>query len=352
MPVLGSLGQLSGSALGMAAHSTPKNGAHSPPPYGMSMWFDVRISGTQGGKDDSLGAWAGCSGLGVDFHYLEHGFGGTYEGTKYLTTRMEYGKVTLERAMLPAHSQSLQRWLEEVAAQWMRPTSHQKPYTGRDVTIDLRSGPATGDKVRTWTLRNAIPVRWSGPTLMHDGAGLAMERLTLVHDGFLKEPPLAQSFIKLSCKDDHNNVTFPRNPENVTYEKLKLIDRLQLLEQQVIDPGAVSITMDDLLVTGAGNILSEIPKLWGWMEPPPAGGGRGKEQKDLKELALQVGSGNDALDKTVVLKGLTVRYSRFTDDGVPVSAWVTLVLQVQPWKSARPGAAGPQRNPLGKRGRP
>ncbi len=42
-----------------------------------------------------------------------------------------------------------------------------------------------GEAVATWTLRDVLPVKWSGPQLSVDSAKVATETLELAHHGFL-----------------------------------------------------------------------------------------------------------------------------------------------------------------------
>jgi phage tail-like protein len=43
---------------------------------------------------------------------------------------------------------------------------------------------ATGQRLRSYTLRNAWPIRWTGPTLTAKGGGdVAIEELVLAHEG-------------------------------------------------------------------------------------------------------------------------------------------------------------------------
>jgi phage tail-like protein len=42
-----------------------------------------------------------------------------------------------------------------------------------------------GTPVMTWSLRSVYPSKWSGPELDASTAGIAMETLQIVHEGFL-----------------------------------------------------------------------------------------------------------------------------------------------------------------------
>jgi phage tail-like protein len=41
-----------------------------------------------------------------------------------------------------------------------------------------------GQSVRRWNIRDAMPVRWTGPQFAADGCALAIEELEVCHGGF------------------------------------------------------------------------------------------------------------------------------------------------------------------------
>jgi len=56
----------------------------------------------------------------------------------------------------------------------------------KNITIFLR-GPQ-GRAVYKWNLRNAFPVRWTGPELRSDSTTVAIEALEIAHEGMTVVP--------------------------------------------------------------------------------------------------------------------------------------------------------------------
>jgi phage tail-like protein len=137
---------------------------------GMAMRFEVTID------DMPLGGWSRCQGLDVEFTYLPYREGGTNSHRPLLPDCVQYGEITLARAVNAQDSAQVMRWLSRKAQQFT-------PGTGVIKLFDAHQG-----EVASWSLRNVCPRRWSGPTLSSDlGAGIAIESLVLAHEGFLGE---------------------------------------------------------------------------------------------------------------------------------------------------------------------
>ena len=176
----------------------PGRGPAKAERYGLSMWFKVVVDQI-GGKKSNLGRWSSCSGLGVTFKTDELRQGGDYNGPLHLPGEINYGQIVLERAMDRADSAVLRSWLSRVATDWINAddaapgsgTPGRTGYQGATMAISLYSNleQKPGDEVAKWELRNVIPVAWSGPTLSAKGSEVALEKLTLVHRGFLDTSP-------------------------------------------------------------------------------------------------------------------------------------------------------------------
>jgi phage tail-like protein len=154
------------------------------PNYGLSMRFKVTLDGAR----SSLGDWSSCSGLAVTFNHESYDEGGTYEYQRLLPGRMSYSDVVLERAITGRSWEVVQAWLVEVRDSWVH--GDATTYQGGNATITL-FGPATDgvDKVLpvvSWTLRDVLPVSWTGPSLAARSNEVATERLVLRHQGFLE----------------------------------------------------------------------------------------------------------------------------------------------------------------------
>lgn len=145
---------------------------------GLAMRFQVSVIGL-GLK---LGDWSSCDGLKVDFKFEAVRAGGSYASTHVLPLTVSYTPVTLKRAVLRPYSDSVQKWLKTIAAQWQNAQGELDVRTV--VRIDLydvyQDIPAA-----TWFLQKAFPSSWSGPSMNAKSSEVAMETLVIEHDGFL-----------------------------------------------------------------------------------------------------------------------------------------------------------------------
>jgi phage tail-like protein len=82
------------------------------------------------------------------------------------------GDVTFKRGII----NSSDHWA------WINQVRTTGPLAKRDVTITLRD--ESGNAIQTWTLRGAMPLKYTGPTLAAKASGdVAMEELVLSAEG-------------------------------------------------------------------------------------------------------------------------------------------------------------------------
>jgi phage tail-like protein len=141
---------------------------------GLNNRFHVTISGID------LGGWGQCKGLEVDFKNDHVDQGGVYDYQKWTPGALNYSPITLRRAVNPADSAKVQQWLSSMVNSWVH--SAKVPDGGTAVITLFHSD---GTPVMTWSLRSVYPSKWSGPELDASTAGIAMETLQIVHEGFL-----------------------------------------------------------------------------------------------------------------------------------------------------------------------
>jgi phage tail-like protein len=164
------------AARGAAASSAFRN-------LGLAMRFTVTFS--NGGGIDRLGDWSSCKGLRVDFKTEPIKVGGDYGSEVKLPGQVTYSPVVLERAMEQGPSSDLQAWLGKLATSWANPDENgARPPAG---TVEIVLQDVQQGVVAAWSLHNAYPVSWSGPALDARQNAVAIETLTLEHEGFL--PP-------------------------------------------------------------------------------------------------------------------------------------------------------------------
>lgn len=142
-------------------------------PYG-AFNFLVTLGGAQGdGAEGSIiGGFSDVSGLGTDVSYSEYRNGNErFNTVRKIPNTHKPDDVTLKRGVVG--SEDLWQWLRGVRDGTADP---------RNVTIFLLD--EARNPVITWSLRNAQPKKWTGPTLAAKGGGeVAMEELSLVHEG-------------------------------------------------------------------------------------------------------------------------------------------------------------------------
>lgn len=142
-------------------------------PYGAFNYI-VALGGAQGdGSEGSvIGGFSDVSGLGVEVSYSEYRNGNEKVNTvRKIPNTHKVDDITLKRGLVG--SDDLFQWIKTVRDGTPDP---------RQVTITLMD--EARQAVATWTLFNAQPKKWTGPTLAAKGGGeVAMEELSLVHQG-------------------------------------------------------------------------------------------------------------------------------------------------------------------------
>ena len=146
-------------------------------PYG-AFNFIVALGCAQGDGAEGtiIGGFSDVSGLGLDVSYSEYRNGNEkFNTSRKIPNTTKNDDVTLKRGVIG--STEVFEWLKGVRDGTADP---------RSVTITLMDEARNG--VVTWSLRNAQPKKWTGPTLAAKGGGeVAMEELHLVHEGIEME---------------------------------------------------------------------------------------------------------------------------------------------------------------------
>ncbi|PRY39068.1 phage tail protein [Umezawaea tangerina] len=363
------------------------------PRYGTTTWFRVVVVRPTGSED--LGRWSGCSGLGVELTVDEVWSGGEDDAPYFVPKAINHGRIVLERAMDHADSERVQVWLRRVAREWHDSAEGgaglvesgatakggepaKALYTGTTVIISMFTSPGGDDGERllgSWELANAFPVAWSAPMLTDKAGRVAIEKLTLVHRGFLGKGSLGdhesarsdQTKGRFTISHGPNDrLEFQYNPREVTLEKK--LDGLTHSGYHVYNSedswrmdNRLCFKVQALTVEGATAVRTTATKLWDWLEPEgepkkgsatPSGG-----QQNAKRLTISMGPSH--VDD-VHLRSVEIRYTRFTRAGVPCRAVVTLAVVMAADVRAQDGAAptgapggggrSPGKNALGKGG--
>lgn len=147
------------------------------PQLGLAMRFNVNVDGL------NIGNWSKVSGLEVKFKLDKLYDHGNYSHEYLLFARGEYANVKLERAMDKTSSAVLREWLAGKLDSWSQPATLPTSIGSSTATITLLD--ASWTEVSSWTLRNAYPAGWFGPSFDSSASKVAIERLELAHEGFL-----------------------------------------------------------------------------------------------------------------------------------------------------------------------
>ncbi|HZF28870.1 MAG TPA: phage tail protein [Gammaproteobacteria bacterium] len=141
-------------------------------PYG-AFNFIVALGGSQGdGNEGSIvGGFSDCSGIGTDINYAEYRNGNEkFNTVRKVPNTHKVDDITLKRGLVG--STDLFDWIKTVRDGVADP---------RNVTITMLDEARS--PVAIFTLRNAQPKKYTGPTLAAKGGEVAMEELHLVHEG-------------------------------------------------------------------------------------------------------------------------------------------------------------------------
>ena len=139
-------------------------------PYGA---FNFLVNIGAAGPDEPLGGFSDVSGLVAEMTVAEYRNGNDKENhVRKVPGIHKVGDVTLKRGIV--NSSDLWDWIEDTRTNGIG--------AQRTVVITLRDEAARD--VQSWTLANAIPLKWTGPTLAAKGGGdVAMEELVLSAEG-------------------------------------------------------------------------------------------------------------------------------------------------------------------------
>jgi phage tail-like protein len=125
--------------------------------------------------DVDLGSWSKVDGLDVTFEVPEYRAGDGWNHRWFFPGHTQYTNVKLSRGANKSDTGKVQKWLSKTA----------KNYELGEVKVALRD--AHHEEVHSWTLKNAIPVKWGITTFDAGGGSVAIETLELIHNGFLDD---------------------------------------------------------------------------------------------------------------------------------------------------------------------
>jgi phage tail-like protein len=143
-----------------------------------------------GGTPLVSGDWAGafqeCSGLEIEMDVQEYQEGGRNDGTIRRVGRAKFAPLVLKRGMFhgtdddAGAAAELWQWLQDIV-------NGVRPVARYDGVVRVMS--ADGNVRATWAFDRGLPSKIKGPELNGKSGELAIEELTLQHEGLRMLPP-------------------------------------------------------------------------------------------------------------------------------------------------------------------
>lgn len=124
--------------------------------------------------DDSLqGKFTECSGVEITVAVEKIEEGGLNEYVHQLPGRTTYGNVTLKQPVF------IERQFYDWLLQIVRGEAARKQ-------LSIYVGDAAGERVRSWQLKRAWPVKWTGPSMKTGANEAAIETIEIAHEGLIE----------------------------------------------------------------------------------------------------------------------------------------------------------------------
>jgi len=131
---------------------------------GLGSLFRVEFDGV------TQGYFTEVSGLSITVAVEKYEEGGLNHYTHQLPGRASYGNITLREPLFTAAT--LYEWVMKVL---------KNEDARKDMSIAVLD--PSGDRVRTWNLMDAFPVKWEGPSFKVATTEAAIQTLELAHHG-------------------------------------------------------------------------------------------------------------------------------------------------------------------------
>ena len=130
--------------------------------YIVTQKFSVEIQGLE------VAYFSECSGLELNTEVFEYAEGGLNGYTHKLPTRTKVGNITLRRGLV--ESDTLWTWYSAV----LDGTINRKAIT---INAYYQTAETTSSSKISWTLADALPVKWTGPAFKASENAIAIEAL-------------------------------------------------------------------------------------------------------------------------------------------------------------------------------
>ncbi len=135
-----------------------------------SFRFHVKIDGVEAAR------FSECGSLDFEMETFDYKEGGLNSTLHRLPGRFKFNNITLKKG-IATDGQALWDWVKSVVK---GADSGKFPTHNITVTLFDVSGK---NPVRTWTYQDAYPIKWAATALSADQNAIAIETLTLAHQG-------------------------------------------------------------------------------------------------------------------------------------------------------------------------
>lgn len=131
-----------------------------------SFRFTVKIA------DVAVAHFSECGGLEMDSEPFDYKEGGLNSRVHRLPGRFKFSNLTLKKGVAE-DGDALWKWVQDTV---------KGQFTPHQVTVVLHD--VSGEKpLREWVFENAYPIKWGASALSADQNAIAVETLTLAHQG-------------------------------------------------------------------------------------------------------------------------------------------------------------------------
>lgn len=124
-----------------------------------------------------IGRFTEVQGLEVSVEVATYNEGGVNGFTHQLPGRISYPNLVLKRGV--TWDNNLIEWFDNTSGANFLATGK---VVRESAAVTMISG--TGQRLRSWVLYDAMPVKWSGPSLANDQDAVPTEELEVIHHGF------------------------------------------------------------------------------------------------------------------------------------------------------------------------
>ena len=123
-----------------------------------------------GGSMEYLGTYSEMSGLGMELDVYTYEEGGANDFIWKLPKQMKWPNIVLKYGM--TDDRTLEKWMMKYMSE------------GKRAELQIGTKLNAGQPAKTrWSVREAFPVKWTGPTFSASQNQIALETLEIAHHG-------------------------------------------------------------------------------------------------------------------------------------------------------------------------